>query len=255
MPTSRASRLKHAAHHQVQIQPEPVPAPQPDVVKVTKRKQKVGGPYCGPYGPCPVAHVGYTEGRHMHPERFSAKSTATSGSSEGHSSTATRRRREKAVSVRIIDVSLETITNLQKLSESVKRLVAANLHLKAIPEELVASLLYLTKLDLSNNKLTDGSFPESMKKLEHLLEIRLSQNGLTKVPACLKKLKNLSRLDMSENQMETVSGLDKLRKLQTLVLDNNKLTSLFKEISTLRRLEILRCSRNNLREVRIYVQP
>ncbi|KAK3776900.1 hypothetical protein RRG08_024671 [Elysia crispata] len=246
MPTSRASRVKHQVQHQVQLPPEPVAPPPPELTKVVKRKQKVGGPYCGPYGPSPVAHVAYTEGRHMYPERVAG--TSTNGATENHA-VASRRKREKAVSVRIIDVSLETITSLQRVSESIKRLVAANLRLKAIPDELLASLLFLTKLDLSNNSLTDGSFPDSMKKLEHLMEIRLGQNGLTKVPACLKKLKNLARLDMSENQLETIAGLDKLRKLQTLVLDNNKLTSLFKDISTLRRLEVLRCSRNSLKEI------
>ncbi|RUS72809.1 hypothetical protein EGW08_019433, partial [Elysia chlorotica] len=61
---------------------------------------------------------------------------------------------------------------------------------------------------------------------------------------------NLSiNLSLFFNQLETISGLDKLRKLQTLVLDNNRLTSVFKDISTLRRLEVLRCSRNNLKEI------
>ncbi|GFS14041.1 malignant fibrous histiocytoma-amplified sequence 1-like [Elysia marginata] len=252
MPTSRASRVKHAVQHQVQLPPEPVAPPPPELTKVVKRKQKVGGPYCGPYGPSPVAHVAYSAGRHMHPERFATTAASTTASTNGSTDSyrvPMPRKREKAVSVRIIDVSLETITSLQKVSESIKRLIAANLRLKAIPDELLASLLYLTKLDLSNNSLTDGSFPESMKKLEHLMEIRLGQNGLTKVPACLKKLKNLARLDMSENQLETISGLDKLRKLQSLVLDSNKLTSVFKDISTLKRLEVLRCSRNSLKEI------
>ncbi|XP_005096406.2 malignant fibrous histiocytoma-amplified sequence 1 homolog [Aplysia californica] len=194
-------------------------------------RQRVGGPYVGPYGPSPVTQVAYTESRHLHPERLPNK------------------RRDKAVSLKLIDVSRDTIVNVKSLSESLKRLIAANLQLKTVPDDLLNALVALTKLDLSSNQLGDASFPESMKRLENLLEIRLNRNNLTRVPVCLRRLRNLTRLDISDNQVEQASGLDKLRKLQILVLDNNKLTSLFKEISQLKRLEIVRCCSNNLREI------
>ena len=56
----------------------------------------------------------------MHPERFTATATSTNTSTAtqgtpGNHTAATRRKKEKAVSVRIIDVSLETITSIQVL--------------------------------------------------------------------------------------------------------------------------------------------
>ncbi|XP_050413648.2 malignant fibrous histiocytoma-amplified sequence 1 homolog isoform X1 [Patella vulgata] len=188
-------------------------------------------PYHGPYGAHPLTHVGYLEGRHLHPRRLPT--------SNG----------QRAVSLRLLDTSKETIDNVQQLTETLRRLQLGGLKLKKVPETLVARLSNLKKLDLGENELGDSSFPETMTDLEGLIEIRLNDNKLTRFPACLKKLKNLCRLDMSNNRLESVVGLEKLRKVQVLVLDNNKLTSVIKEISNLKRLEILRCSDNKIKEL------
>ncbi|CAL1531996.1 unnamed protein product [Lymnaea stagnalis] len=193
-----------------------------------KRRQRIAVPYDGPYGLGPVSHVGYQGARHLQPERLP---------SDG---------REDVVAIRIIDLSSETLANVKVISSTIKRLVAANLHLRVVPEDLLLNLVHLTKLDLSNNELGDNSLPDSLKSLTQLLEIRLSNNRLTKLPVCVRKLKNLTRLDLSDNQIESAAGLDKLRKLQILVYE---LTSLIKEISALKRLEILRCSGNKIREI------
>lgn len=75
-------------------------------------------------------------------------------------------------------------------------------------------LQHLESLDLSHNKLTDSSFPDAMKTLDNLTELRLNDNHLTKVPMCVRKLKRLCRLDLSNNQVDSGVGLEKLKKLK-----------------------------------------
>lgn len=86
--------------------------------------------------------------------------------------------------------------------------------LKTVPESLVMHLQQLETLDLSHNQLGDSSFPEAMKTLDCLVELRLSGNQLTKVPTCVRRLRNLSRLDLSHNLLDSSAGLEKLKKLQ-----------------------------------------
>ncbi|XP_025080166.1 malignant fibrous histiocytoma-amplified sequence 1 homolog isoform X2 [Pomacea canaliculata] len=195
------------------------------------RNRKSGSaPYNGPYG-TPLSQVAYHESRHLHPQRLPY------------------RRHERPASVHLLDVSTETLDNMQQVAPSVRRLLVPNLKLKTVPESLVMHLQQLETLDLSHNQLGDSSFPEAMKTLDCLVELRLSGNQLTKVPTCVRRLRNLSRLDLSHNLLDSSAGLEKLKKLQVLVLDGNKLNSLFKDIGNLRRLQILRCSGNKIREV------
>ena len=96
----------------------------------------------------------------------------------------------------------------------IMRTVMMMMQLKTIPESLVAYLDHLERLDLGHNRLTDTSFPDAMKTLEQLIELRLNDNQLTRVPSCLRRMRNLCRLDMSNNQLESVVGLERLKKLQ-----------------------------------------
>ncbi|XP_046374544.2 malignant fibrous histiocytoma-amplified sequence 1 homolog isoform X1 [Haliotis rufescens] len=184
-----------------------------------------------PYGPRPLTHIGFEQARHLNPERLPTPS------------------REKAVSVRLLEVSKDTLDQVQRLSDTVRRLTINGMKLKTVPETLVGCLIHLEKLDLGNNSLGDTGFPDSMKTLENLQELRLNDNHLTKIPPCLKRLKNLCRIDLSNNKLESLKGLEKLRRIQILVVDNNNLGAVFKDIGHMRRLEILRCSDNSIRDV------
>ncbi|XP_033759416.1 malignant fibrous histiocytoma-amplified sequence 1-like isoform X1 [Pecten maximus] len=179
----------------------------------------------------PMSHMGFQGARHMHPERLPTK------------------QREKAVSLRLFDLEKETIENVQNLAETIKRLMIPSLNLKSVPDHLVDKLVNLEKLDLSHNSIPDGGLPDSMKVLEKLVELNLTDNRLTRVPASLKKLKCLSRLDLSYNNIESLKGLEKARRVQILVVDHNKLSGVFKDISHMKKLEVFRCSHNNLRDV------
>ncbi|KAL8598916.1 hypothetical protein ACOMHN_015495 [Nucella lapillus] len=186
--------------------------------------------YRGPYG-SPMAHVHYQQGRHLNPERTPFD------------------RHEKPVSIRLLDVSKESLDNLKQVAASIKRLLAPGLQLKTVPDTLITYLCRLERLDLADNRLTDSSFPEAMRSLDRLSELNLAQNQLTRIPPCLRRMRNLVRLNVSHNQLETVTGLERLKKLQFLVLDHNKLSAVFRELSSLRKLEMLQCGTNLLRDV------
>ena len=64
--------------------------------------------YDGPYG-TPVAHVQYLEERHLHVERIPF------------------RRNETPVSVRLLDLSKESMDNLRVVALTMKRVTASNL--------------------------------------------------------------------------------------------------------------------------------
>ncbi|XP_070173015.1 malignant fibrous histiocytoma-amplified sequence 1 homolog isoform X1 [Littorina saxatilis] len=196
----------------------------------TKTRGTKSAPYRGPYG-TPLAHVHYREGRHLEPGRIPF------------------RRHEVPVSLRLLDVSKESLENVRQVATSIKRLMAPSLKLQMVPDSLIAYLEHLERLDLGHNHLSDASFPDAMKSLELLIELRLNDNQLTRVPACLRGMRNLCRLDLSNNQLDTALGLEKLKKLQFLVLDSNNLNTVFKDISSLKKLEMLRVSSNNLRDV------
>ncbi|XP_064639362.1 malignant fibrous histiocytoma-amplified sequence 1 homolog [Lineus longissimus] len=182
-------------------------------------------------GQGPLAHLGFAGSRHMHPERLPTM------------------RFQKAVNLRLTDLSPESLENFHTLAPTLRRLELSHLGLKTIPKDILTNLEGLEALGLTRNSLGDNSFPDIIKNLKSLVDLKLDYNGLTNFPQNLQKLKTLQRLGLSQNQLKTVEGLEKLKRLTILVLDNNKLTSLFAEISTMRRLEVCYCSNNLLSEV------
>lgn len=78
-------------------------------------------------------------------------------------------------------------------------------------------------------------------------------NNFIKVLLVFKKLKFLLRFDFSENSIDSLNGLDKLCKIQILVVDNNKLILVFKEVCYLKRLEIFWCSNNYVKDIGVEI--
>lgn len=77
----------------------------------------------------------------------------------------------------------------------------------------------------------------------------MNNNELTGIPVVLKQLKHLVRLNLGGNEIGDLKGIEKLKRLQCLVLDHNKIPSVVKEVVNLKRLEILQCNCNNIREI------
>ncbi|XP_013406492.1 malignant fibrous histiocytoma-amplified sequence 1 [Lingula anatina] len=182
----------------------------------------------------PIANIGFCGARHPHPERLpSAKC-----------------RREKAVTLRILDVEEDTIMNVQRLREHLKRLDLNSIRLNYIPNELLEGLTKLEKLDVGFNMLEDeSSFPDSLQELEKLLELRLNNNKLKRMPTLLRKLRHLTRLNVGCNEMEEITGIEKLRRMICLVLSYNRFPSVIKEVLPLKRLEVLQCNGNCITEI------
>lgn len=187
------------------------------------------------HGPI-MAHVGFEGSRHMHPERIPTP------------------KHDKTTSLRLFDVTKDTLENIEKYSGDVKRLMVPGLKLNLLSDALIDKMIMLEKLDLGENQLSDGSLPESFKKLDNLIELNLNHNKFTKVPSSVKRLKNLTRLNLSHNNLDSIKGIEKLRKMQILMVDHNNLSSVFKDVAHMRKLEILDCSDNRIREVGLDVR-
>ncbi len=86
----------------------------------------------------------------------------------------------------------------------------------------ISNLIYLEKLDISENNLK--SLPSSIEKLKTLKILDLSLNRLKSIPECLFSLKNLKILDLSYNKLQTIpSSVKNLKKLAELNITGNKI--------------------------------
>ena len=183
-----------------------------------------------------MAHVGFEGSRHMHPERIPTP------------------KHEKTTSLRLFDVTKDTLENIENCSGDVKRLMIPGLKLNTLSDKLIDRMVMLEKVDLGENNLSDGSLPDSFKQLDNLIELNLNHNKFTKIPQSVKRLKNLTRLNLSHNNLDSIKGIEKLKKMQILMVDHNHLSSVFKDVSHMKRLEILDCSENRIREVGLDVR-
>ena len=81
-----------------------------------------------------------------------------------------------------------------------------------------ADLGKVTKLTISESKLTDV---KDLENLTQLKELKVLDNKLTKVPAGLEKLTKLESLDFSVGKLTEVKGLEKLTQLKYLWITGN----------------------------------
>ena len=81
-----------------------------------------------------------------------------------------------------------------------------------------ADLGKVTKLTISESKLTDV---KDLENLTQLKELKVLDNKLTKVPAGLEKLTKLESLDLSVGKLTEVKGLEKLTQLKYLWITGN----------------------------------
>lgn len=138
----------------------------------------------------------------------------------------------------------------------------ANLHLNEIPPEVFDpnvnipdvnwwEMVDITKLDASNNNLSENSFDDEQKNLallSYLISLRLSNNNFTYLPNSLYTLSNLKLLDVSGNKITylNANAIKSLCSLVELDISKNELTSIPEEIQHLTYLEVLNLSTNKL---------
>ncbi|CAD5119948.1 DgyrCDS8529 [Dimorphilus gyrociliatus] len=178
----------------------------------------------------PIAQIGYENCRHLVPQRFPI-------------------RLERPTTARLIDLNRSTVSGVRNMSSTLRKLDISCLALRSVPDEMISTLYYLERLDMSYNLLEDEGIPEKLRELDDLIDFDVSHNRLTQLPKVLLKLKKISRLKVGHNQLKTINGIEKLRRLVQLVLEHNQIDSIPKDIYGLKRLEYLHLATNSIRNI------
>ena len=202
---------------------------------MSSRRQMSGGTRVRSYSAStsrPMAHVNFLGSRHTLPERL------PSG------------RRERIRTMQVIDLNEEVIWQLQKIAPQLKQLCLSGHRLVEVCDDWLIDMHVLERLDLSNNELSNSSFPETMKQLTKLIDLSIQRNELTHLPTIIAKLRSITRLNIGYNEIETVAGIDKLKRSVILVMEHNKLKTFTKEFyENMKRLELLHCGYNQIKEL------
>lgn len=136
------------------------------------------------------------------------------------------------------------------IPSNITELSAAGWNLKVVPDGIL-ELTELVELDLSYNELTElpANFGALFNKLEKL---NISENKLTTFPdSVFEGLVNLKELNLSWNQLKELSySVFTLPKLEKLYLHSNQLERLPVNVfEELKNLKIFNISRNRLIEI------
>lgn len=152
--------------------------------------------------------------------------------------------------MRVIELNENTLFNIMILGKTLKRLDFSNLGLLELDDEVISKLPNLEKLDLSHNDLTEDGLPRSLSHLENLLDLAIDHNKISNIPRVIQRMKGLSRLKLSWNHLKCVDGLERLKRLTQLVLDNNEIVAVTRGMyRNLKSLEYFHCSKNKINEV------
>ncbi|KAJ2540294.1 cysteinyl-tRNA synthetase [Coemansia sp. RSA 1853] len=119
--------------------------------------------------------------------------------------------------------------------------------LQAVPVFLYAHANKIASLNMSKNP--GLNFPADFVQLcGNLRELRLSTCQFSRFPTSIQYLPMLNLLDLSGNDIKQMrhAPLDKLDRLTTLMLRNNRLVDLPDSLARLRSLRVLNVSNNNL---------
>ena len=116
--------------------------------------------------------------------------------------------------------------------------------LSELPDDALAGCSVLESLDLSTNRLE--RVPASLADCVALNNMDLSSNMLTSLPD-LSPFKGLVILKLSSNKLTDVGscGLGNCMSLETLVLNDNQLAELPKQLEDLRSLSRINITKND----------
>ncbi|XP_043249061.1 leucine-rich repeat-containing protein 40-like isoform X2 [Colletes gigas] len=110
----------------------------------------------------------------------------------------------------------------------------------------IGDLIMLSHLDLSCNNLSE--LPLGMGYLVRLISLDVSHNMLKELPSDLTSMRVLQKLDVSYNRLEELPPLGELRKIETVMLQTNKLTT-FPDLSGCTLLKVLHLADNDITEI------
>ncbi|ORX78170.1 L domain-like protein [Anaeromyces robustus] len=131
------------------------------------------------------------------------------------------------------------ILNLTNL----KILNLENTSITSIPSD-ISKLKYLEELYLSNNSLS--KLPDGIEKLENLKILDLEYNPFNRFPKQIPNIKNLEKLIYNRIGTSVPPEIEKLEKLEYLVLNNNNYKLIPEELGNLKSLKYLDLSSNEL---------
>ncbi|MBQ7341135.1 MAG: leucine-rich repeat domain-containing protein [Oscillospiraceae bacterium] len=147
----------------------------------------------------------------------------------------------KAVNLKVLDLSDNTIRNIQALS-TMEQLNTLYLQHNALTDlSSISALVKLETLDVSYNSLTTLS---PITTLTGLTNLNAAYNNLTEVSS-LSKLTALTSLILEHNAITDVSALAACTELVTLDISDNALTAIDK-LSALNKMTALDFSRNKV---------
>ncbi|XP_043489519.1 leucine-rich repeat-containing protein 40-like [Polistes fuscatus] len=110
----------------------------------------------------------------------------------------------------------------------------------------ITDLIMLSHLDLSHNNLIE--LPIGMGYLVRLIFLDVSHNSLKNLPPDIMNMRALQKLIASYNELKELPSLSELRKVETIMLQNNKLT-IFPDLSGCVALKELHLSENNIVDI------
>uniref|UniRef100_A0ACB8FNG7 Uncharacterized protein n=3 Tax=Sphaerodactylus townsendi TaxID=933632 RepID=A0ACB8FNG7_9SAUR len=103
-----------------------------------------------------------------------------------------------------LNIAQNSLTKMPPtLPANVMQLFLDNNSIEAIPENYFNAMLKLLFLRLNNNKLTDEGLPAKVFNISSLLDLQLSYNELTKVPAIGI---HLEHLHLDNNRINSING-------------------------------------------------
>ena len=124
----------------------------------------------------------------------------------------------------------------------------SNKVLTELPQDAYNKLVYLTKLNLFNNRLIE--IPAGFIDFNLLISLDLSSNRITRINNMIGSFKYLEELKMNKNYIKTVDfGISGLKNLKRLELKRNNLTTFPVHFLKLKQLEYLDLSENSIIEL------
>merc|ERR1712032_430782 len=152
-----------------------------------------------------------------------------------------------SATLRGINLSENRIRNLPKIVADFKELRILNVERNQIchiDETWGRLLTQLTHLKMSSNRIT--AIPNSFQSLTFLREVHLASNQVSSFPLEFCGLTQLALLDLSNNCITAIP--QEISSLQALELNmnDNKISSIHRDISHCPRLQILRLEQNHL---------
>jgi len=151
----------------------------------------------------------------------------------------------KLTKLRSLDISSNCLSRYPRQIELLTTLKVLNLAQNRLTELTVLKLSKLESLNGRDNllqKCPDFSACTNLKTID------LSNNHLTDFPAKLGPLQNLTAIDLRANRIERIADCANLKCVE-INLNQNRLCHLPDELSTCRRLKVLRIEENCLSNV------